>query len=70
VLEWCLRADATAAPTCTGDCEGPGSVTVEEIITLVNIALGTSQPVSLCEWRSEAEAGLDVALLLQAWTMP
>lgn len=33
--------------SCTGDCSGDGEVTVNELITMVNIALGTS-PVSTC----------------------
>src|SRR5262249_27945841 len=32
---------------CTGDCNANGSVTVDEILTAVNIALG-SLPVSAC----------------------
>jgi len=32
---------------CVGDCDGSGDVGVNEIITLVNIALGT-QPLSVC----------------------
>ena len=36
----------TATPTtpaggCIGDCDGGGTVTVDEIVTMVNIALGT-----------------------------
>lgn len=31
-----------AAETCVGDCNGDGSVTVDEIVTMVNIALGTA----------------------------
>ncbi len=27
---------------CVGDCDGPGSVTVNELITMVNIALGNT----------------------------
>lgn len=34
---------------CTGDCNGLGSVTVDEILTMVNIALDpVNNPVSLC----------------------
>lgn len=29
--------------TCVGDCNGDGSVTVEEIITMVNMALGNAE---------------------------
>jgi hypothetical protein len=36
------------APICAGDCDGSGDVTVDEIITLVNIALGNA-PVTTCE---------------------
>ncbi len=44
----------TATPTsstpvaCGGDCDGSGDVNISELITLVNIALG-STPVSACE---------------------
>jgi hypothetical protein len=38
----------TIPPTrCTGDCDGSGSVTIDEVVSLVNIALG-SAPVSSC----------------------
>lgn len=49
-------ATASASPTptptvgttpCVGDCDGSGAVTVDEIITGVNIALGTVS-VDLC----------------------
>jgi len=39
-------ADATPTPTpqqlCYGDCTGDGAVTIDELITLVNIALGNA----------------------------
>lgn len=38
---------AHAATGCTGDCDGSGDVTVNELITMVNIALGTAN-VSTC----------------------
>jgi hypothetical protein len=38
---------ARAQTTCTGDCNGDGMVTINELILGVNIALG-SQPVSAC----------------------
>ncbi len=38
----------TPSPTCTGDCNGDGIVTVDEIITMVNIALGNA-PITECE---------------------
>lgn len=36
------------APQCVGDCDGSGDVTVNEIITMANIALGTL-PLSACQ---------------------
>jgi hypothetical protein len=35
------------ASACTGDCDGSGDVTVDEIITMVNIALGM-RPIDDC----------------------
>jgi len=40
-------ATVTAGVPCAGDCDGSGEVTIGELITLVNIALG-SRPVSAC----------------------
>ena len=40
-------APSIARAVCVGDCNGDGEVTVNELITMVNIALGTS-PVSAC----------------------
>jgi hypothetical protein len=36
------------AGVCVGDCGGDGEVTVNELLTMVNIALG-NVPVSACE---------------------
>jgi hypothetical protein len=37
----------TRSQACVGDCDNSGSVTVDEIVTMVNIALG-SQSVDNC----------------------
>jgi hypothetical protein len=34
----------TPTPSCPGDCDGNGQVTVGELVTLVNIALGSTPP--------------------------
>ncbi|MFI5398145.1 MAG: hypothetical protein ACHQ9S_21630 [Candidatus Binatia bacterium] len=34
-------ATATPVPPCAGDCTGKGRVTVDDILTMVNVALGT-----------------------------
>jgi len=41
------NATVTIVGSCTGDCSGDGEVTVNELITMVNIALGTAN-VSTC----------------------
>jgi hypothetical protein len=42
-----LAGTARAQLSCLGDCNGDGSVTVDEIITMVNIALGEAD-ISTC----------------------
>ena len=39
--------DSTSDPACVGDCDGGEQVTVDEILTMVNIALGNA-PLSSC----------------------
>ncbi|HXQ24506.1 MAG TPA: choice-of-anchor Q domain-containing protein, partial [Candidatus Acidoferrales bacterium] len=56
------EVDITA---CIGDCNATGSVTVDEILTLVNIALGTAQP-SACPHGVPNGAEANVVLILQA----
>ncbi len=38
---------STATPACTGDCDGNMHTTVDEIVTMVNIALGT-ESLEMC----------------------
>jgi parallel beta helix pectate lyase-like protein len=59
------EADGTATVVCVGDCDGGGSVTVDELITLVNIALGNAQP-STCLHGVPGGATVDIALIIQA----
>jgi hypothetical protein len=51
--------------TCVGACNGTAQVTVDEIITLVNIALGTAQP-SACPHGIPSGGTVDIALIIQA----
>lgn len=50
---------------CVGDCNGNGTVTVNEIIALVNIALGTATS-SACPNGVSAGQGVTVTLIIQA----
>jgi len=36
---------AFAAPECTGDCNGDGAVTIDELLVGVNLALAEGTPV-------------------------
>ena len=59
------EADATGPEACTGDCDGTRSVTVDELITLGNIALGNAQ-ASACPRGVPSGAEVDIALIIQA----
>ena len=48
-----------------GDCNGDGSVTITELTTMVNIALGNAQ-VSTCANGVPTGTQVNIALLIQA----
>jgi len=50
---------------CAGDCDGGLIVTINELVTLVNVALGSAQP-SACAPGIPDGAAVDIALLVQA----
>lgn len=50
---------------CVGDCGGTGTVAVNNIITLVNVALGSAQP-SACPHGIPSGGQVDVALIIRA----
>ena len=52
--------------TCTGDCDGSGAVGVNEIITLVNIVLGTAQPLVCANGGLPIGGDVTIAVLIQA----
>ena len=52
-------------PLCTGDCHGDGQSTVDELLTLVNVALGNAQRTA-CPRGVSSGATVDVALVVQA----
>lgn len=59
---------ATLTPTpplCTGDCDASGRVAVDELVTLVNIALDTAEP-SACANGIPSGAAVDIALLVRS----
>ena len=60
-----LAAPATAQPVCVGDCNGSGDVTVDELIIMVNIALGNAQS-SACPNGVPTGATVDITLIIEA----
>lgn len=54
----------TSAP-CIGDCDGDQAVTVDEILILVNIVLGSAQ-ASECPHGIPSGAEVDIAVIIQA----
>jgi hypothetical protein len=52
-------------PGCSGDCGDDGAVTIDEIITLVSIALGNVEP-SACPHGIPADREVDIALIVQS----
>ena len=56
---------APAGAFCVGDCSGTSIVTISDILTLVNIALGNAQP-STCTHGVPNGATVDIALIIQA----
>ena len=62
-------SDPFANDPCSGDCNGDGSVTVDEIVYAVNVALGTA-PVTACmSLDSSGDGMVDVAELGTAVTV-
>ena len=61
------ESGAQPPPTtpCVGDCDGSGEVPVNEVITLVDIALGNALP-SACPHGVPSGAEVNVALIIQA----
>ncbi len=60
-----VEAHSPTATACVGDCDGSGEVTVDELITLVNIDLGTSSPLA-CANGIPSGAAIDITLIIQA----
>ena len=57
--------EAAVVAVCTGDCSGTFTVAINDLITLVNIALSTAQP-SACTHGIPDGAVVDIALIIQA----
>lgn len=58
-----MTLGGSAGAQCVGDCNGDGEVTINELITGVNIALG-STPVSACPAFANSEGEVTMAQLI------
>ncbi len=47
ITAWVVGGSAASLAQCVGDCNGDGEVTVDEVVTMVNIALG-NQNIESC----------------------
>jgi hypothetical protein len=54
------------AAVCAGDCGGTHAVGVNDVITLVNIALGNAQPAACSDGGLPLGGEVDVSVIIQA----
>ena len=59
------EADVSPPQACTGDCDGTGTVAVNDLITLASIALGNAN-VSACPHGIPSGTAVDISLIIQA----
>jgi hypothetical protein len=59
------KSEAQATPACAGDCDGDGTVTVDEIVLIVNVILG-DVPLASCPIYTEFPDVEDVVLAIDA----
>jgi protocatechuate 3,4-dioxygenase beta subunit len=60
-----VNPTVTPGSRCSGDCNGDGQVSVDELVTLVDSALGGAQP-SACPMGLPDDGELDIAFLVDA----
>ena len=60
-----LNGVAVVPEACAGDCSGMSSVAITDLITLVNIALGTAQ-ASACPHGVPSGATVNITMIIQA----
>ena len=60
-----VNPTVTPGSRCSGDCNGDGQVSVDELVTLVDTALGSAQP-SACPMGRPDDTEIDIAFLVDA----
>jgi hypothetical protein len=53
-------------PFCVGDCRGTHTVAVNDVITLVNIALGSAQPAACSDGGLPLSREVTIAIITEA----
>jgi len=61
-----IAGRAAAQPFCAGDCSGDGQVTVDEILTMVNVALGSADVNSCMAGDANNDHNITVDEILSA----
>lgn len=56
------QPSATTSVICSGDCNGDGSVTIDELLTMVNLALGSMQGCTAGDTNRDAKITIDEIL--------
>jgi len=57
---------ATPAPPCAGDCNADGQVAVDEVVTLVGIALGSAETARCARGDTDGDGGVSISELIAA----
>ena len=61
-----VTIDASFVPACVGDCDGNGTVAVNELILGVNIALGNAPAAQCAAFDPDATTTVSISELVQA----
>jgi hypothetical protein len=61
-----LGSPAAAQSTCAGDCDGSGAVAVNELVTLVNIALGSAEVATCLAGDANGDGAITIDEILTA----
>lgn len=66
VCEGWIAPTPGPGPACVGDCDGSGSVTVDEILTLVNIGLGAATTTACTAGDADGDGSITVDEIITA----
>jgi len=59
-------ASPASSPACVGDCNGDGTVSVDEVLVQVNVGLGSAQLAACMSGDANHDAQITIEEMLQA----